>query len=84
MCWVKTVRDKFGEPGEGIHASRTPCFDLAANDVLMTIIGALFLSFIIDKSFPFILFILVLLSIILHRFFRVNTTVNKYLFGVMQ
>ena len=72
-------KDLLGVPKKGIHKYRI--FNIAIFDVLLTI----FLSFIIYMILPcnnffFILFIIFLIGIILHRIFCVRTTIDKLLF----
>lgn len=70
----------FGKPGEGIHSYRI--YDIAIIDVLFTVIGAYLIHLLIPKySFSWILLILFGLGIMLHRFFCVRTTVDKFLFS---
>jgi hypothetical protein len=66
----------FGDPGKGVHSYRI--FNIAIIDVIFTLIVAYYGPFS-DKFTNFIL--LLILGIILHRVFCVNTTVNKYIFG---
>jgi|UniRef100_A0A6C0ASY0 hypothetical protein len=69
-----------GQPGKGIHSYRL--FNFAIADVIMTIIGAIFIAYFTNNlnRFPYILGGLFLLGIILHRLFCVRTTVDKILF----
>jgi len=70
----------FGKPGEGIHSYRI--YDIAIIDVLFTVIGAYLIHLLIPKyPFSWILLILFGLGIMLHRFFCVRTTVDKFLFS---
>ncbi len=71
-------KDALGHPGKGIHSYRF--MGVAIADVIMTIIGALILSFLIKKSFLLVLIFLFILGIILHRLFCVRTTIDKLLF----
>jgi hypothetical protein len=71
-------KDALGEPGKGIHSYRF--MGVAIADVIMTVIGALLISFLIKKSFLLVLIILFILGIILHRLFCVRTTIDKLLF----
>ena len=79
--------DFFGKVGEGVHSYRI--FDIAVVDLIMTIIAA----YIIFKVLPVdilkklpkglefltILIILLVIGIIMHRMFCVNTTVDKFI-----
>ena len=71
-------KDALGQPGKGIHSYRF--MGVAIADVIMTIIGALIISFLIKKSFLLVLIVLFILGIILHRLFCVRTTIDKLLF----
>jgi hypothetical protein len=77
LCKYKTI---LGEPGLGIHSYRI--FDIAIIDLLFTIIVAYYISN--NRSEFYSNFILIfILGIFLHRIFCVNTTINKYIFGVV-
>jgi uncharacterized membrane protein len=76
VCQYKNL---FGEVGKGIHSYRI--FNIAIVDVLLTIIGAFIIHLFVQQySFIFILSMLFLLGIILHRIFCVRTTIDKLLF----
>jgi hypothetical protein len=72
-------KDMFGKPNEGLHKYKI--FNIAIVDVLLTIIIAVLISYLLKIHFLIILIILFLLGIILHRFFCVKTTVDKFLFS---
>jgi hypothetical protein len=78
LCQYKNI---LGEPGKGIHAARDPIFNTAINDVVMTILGAYLISKAFNYTFYFVLIILFLLGIFLHRIFCVETTIDKFLFS---
>jgi len=71
-------KDSLGIPGKGIHSYRV--FNVAIIDVIMTIIGAYFISIWLKKSFLITTILLFLLGIFLHHLFCVRTTVDKFLF----
>lgn len=75
LCKYKNA---LGIPGKGIHSIRI--FNIAVMDVIMTIIGALLISFFLKRSFWFTLAALFILGITLHRVFCVRTTIDKLLF----
>jgi uncharacterized membrane protein YdbT with pleckstrin-like domain len=75
LCKYKNA---LGIPKKGIHSYRF--MGLAIADIIMTIIGALIISFLLKKSFLVVLLILFILGIILHRLFCVRTTIDKLLF----
>ena len=75
LCKYKNA---LGIPGKGIHSYRL--FGIAIADVIMTIIGAILISFFFKISFIKTLLVLFLLGIVLHRLFCVRTTIDKLLF----
>lgn len=70
--------DVFGKPREGIHAIRV--FDVAIVDLLLTILTAYLLTFVIKCSFWIMLGFLILLGILLHYIFCVDTKFNSIIF----
>jgi len=75
LCKYKNA---LGEPKKGIHSYRL--FGVSIADVIMTLIGALILSYLFNCSFLYTAIGLFILGIILHRLFCVRTTVDKLLF----
>ncbi len=71
-------KNSLGKPNEGVHSYRF--LGLAIVDVIMTILGALLLSYILNYSFFYLTIILFALGIFLHRLFCVRTTIDKILF----
>ena len=72
-------KDIFGKVGEGAHSYRL--FDIAVVDVTLTILGAFIIYlFFPQYKFLYILIILFIFGIIMHRLFCVRTTVDKFLF----
>lgn len=72
--------DIFGKPGEGSHAYRI--FNLAIVDLF----GTIFVAFLLSKYYPkynFVTYLalLLLLGIIMHKIFCVETRLNKSIFG---
>jgi len=76
LCKYKNI---LGKPGKGIHSYRL--FGVAIADVIMTLIGALIISYIFKYSFLYTSIFLFALGIILHKLFCVRTTVDKLLFN---
>ncbi len=73
-------KDIFGKPGEGIHSFRI--FDISVFDVLVVIFLAYVVkAFVPSFSFIFILIILFVFGILVHRLFCVSTTIDKLLFN---
>ena len=73
-CFYK---DMLGVPGKGVH---THVYGIAIIDVVMTIVGAVLLTFLFKWNFIVCLVVLFLLGILLHRVFCVRTTIDKLLF----
>ena len=78
MSVLCKYKNALGIPGQGIHSFQIG--GIAVADVVMTIIGAIIISWITKFNFINTLIILFLLGIILHRAFCVRTTVDKLLF----
>jgi hypothetical protein len=78
LCQYK---DALGKPKEGVHSYRVG--NIAIVDVIMTIIGALLISYIFSVSFWKTLGSLFVAGIVLHRIFCVRTTIDKLLFPNM-
>jgi uncharacterized membrane protein len=73
-------KDIFGKPNEGVHSYRL--FNIAIVDLVFTIIGAYLLSlYFTNYNFFTILFILLVLALLLHKLFCVDTTVTVAIFG---
>ena len=75
LCEYKNY---FGEPGKGVHSYRI--FNIAIVDVMMTLIGALIISYLSGIKFIWSAVGLFLVGILLHRVFCVRTTLDKLLF----
>ena len=75
LCKYKNA---LGEPGKGIHSYRL--FNVAIMDVIMTILGAFFISRVFRTPFLCTCLLLFILGIFLHRIFCVRTTIDKLLF----
>jgi hypothetical protein len=75
LCKYKNY---FGEPGKGVHSYRI--FNIAIVDVMMTLIGALIISYLSGIKFIWSAVGLFLVGILLHRVFCVKTTLDKLLF----
>lgn len=66
-------KDILGIPGKGIH---THVFGIAIADVVMTFIGAFFISRLTKISLMYTTIALFLFGIFLHRLFCVRTVVD--------
>jgi len=78
-CPFRKFKEIFGREGEGVHSIRI--FNIAIVDVLLTILGGLLISCYMKINFWIIFLFLIMIGIILHRLFCVNTTINKMIFG---
>lgn len=78
-CSFKKYSNIFGKPKTGFHSLRL--FDIAINDLLGTIAISGLISYYLKYNFLLVLIILLIIAIILHRLFCVNTTINKLIFG---
>ena len=72
----------FGEPGKGAHSYRI--FSVAAVDLGLTLIAAHYVAKWYGLSFAEAATTLILLGIVAHRVFCVNTTLNVALFGKIE
>jgi hypothetical protein len=72
-------KDVLGKVGEGAHSYRI--FNIAIVDVILTILCAFIIHLFIPKySFFYILILLFITGIVMHRLFCVRTTIDKMLF----
>lgn len=70
--------DIFGKPRESVHSIRL--FDLAIVDVLATFLVAL-LCYFLGWNLWITFLILIIIGVIAHRLFCVNTKMNTMIFG---
>ena len=71
-------KDIFGKPGTGIHSHRL--FGIAIVDLLMTLAFAWFLSLYTELTFFGSSLFMIVVGIVFHRAFCVDTTLNKLIF----
>jgi len=69
----------FGTPNRGIHSIRL--FNISIIDTLMTLFFAYLLSIKLNYPFWIISIGLFILGIVMHRLFKVHTTIDKLLFN---
>lgn len=69
----------FGKEKTGVHSYRI--FDIAIVDLISTIIAAWIIAKYFNLDFKETSIILLLLGIIIHRIFCVETTIDKLLFS---
>lgn len=91
MKYLCQYKDLLGKPGTGIHSFRI--FDIAIVDLLVVLLFGGLITWILYKKGSkkvkhnikwYLLGIsvaLILLGIIVHRVFCINTTVNTWIFG---
>jgi len=68
-------KDIFGKPGQGVHSYRI--MDIAIVDILLTIFSSWLVSKYYEKNFWIVFSINMILSIIVHKFFCVDTTLTR-------
>ena len=72
-------KDIFGKVGEGAHSVRF--FNFAVVDTFLTFVAAYIINYYLKSNVYLIFFILILLSIVIHRAFCVETTLTKMFFS---
>lgn len=72
-------RHIFGEERKGFHSYRV--FDIAIGDFLLTVLLAFGISYVFNVNYYTTLIIIMIIGIIVHRLFCVNTKINTILFG---
>lgn len=83
LCkYGKMLEPYFGVPKEGIHRFRI--MNLAVMDIIMSLIGALIISYFSGIRFIYSMLIVFLSGIILHKLLCVDTTINRLLFGKIE
>lgn len=76
LCEYKNI---FGKENEGVHSIRF--FNVALVDLLLTLLAGAIISYFTRINLILMWIILILVGIIVHRIFCVNTTLNKLIFG---
>ena len=72
-------RDIFGKVGTGVHSLRL--FNIAIVDTLLTLVLAFIINSYLKSNLLIIFFILLVLSIFIHKAFCVETTLTKMFFS---
>jgi hypothetical protein len=72
-------RDALGEPGKGVHAVRVG--GIAVVDLLLTLLLGAALTHVYGWRVEFTWLGLLVLGVLVHRLFCVNSTVNQWIFG---
>jgi len=73
-------KNSLGKPGKGFHVH---FLGIAIFDLLATILICVGIWKITGINFWLILLVIMILTIIIHRIFCVNTTLNKLIFGTI-
>ena len=72
-------KDIFGKVGEGGHSLRF--FNFAVVDTLLTLVAAYIINKYLKTNLLVVFIVLIILSIIIHRIFCVETTLTKMFFS---
>lgn len=72
-------RHIFGEERKGFHSWRL--FDIAIGDVILTLLLSLFISYLSKINLIITFIVMLIIGIIVHRVFCVNTKINMIIFG---
>ena len=72
-------RDIFGKVGTGVHSLRF--FNFAVVDTLLTLLLAYIINYFLKTNLLIVFIVLIILSIIIHRIFCVETTLTKMFFS---
>lgn len=72
-------RDSFGKVGEGVHSLRL--FNIAIVDTLLTFVLAYIINSYLKSNLLILFFLLLFLSILIHKAFCVETTLTKMFFS---
>ena len=72
-------KDIFGKVGEGAHSLRF--FNIAVVDTVLTFVAAYIINLYLKTNLLVVFIVLIILSIIIHRIFCVETTLTKMFFS---
>lgn len=72
-------KDILGEPRKGFHSARIPWLDLALNDVLGTGLIIVALYYITDIGLGWLILITIVVTVLIHKLFCVQTKFNIFL-----
>jgi uncharacterized membrane protein len=78
LCEYKNI---FGLPNEGFHEKRF--LSMAAYDLFGTILISILISYVFSYNVIVVFILLMIITILVHRLFCVNTTINKKIFGII-
>jgi hypothetical protein len=77
LCPLSQFRDIFGLPGQGVH--QYTFLKVIVVDNIITIMTAVFLTYMFDIPFPLSIIGVYIVSIIVHMLFGVRTKTLTYL-----
>jgi hypothetical protein len=80
MCIFSQYKDIFGVSREGVHSIRV--FDFAIVDIIMTLIGAIIISYFFKFNLILIFIYLFILGQVLHILFCVETKFVSLFFNL--
>ena len=78
LCEYKNI---FGLPNEGFHKKRF--LSMAFYDLLGTVLISMIISHVFSYNVIVVFVLLMIITILVHRLFCVNTTINKKIFGII-
>lgn len=71
-------RDILGKPNEGVHKHM---YGIAINDLISTLLVTFLIWFVTRMNPVLLVIMMAIATVLVHRLFCVNTTVNKMIFG---
>ena len=72
-------KDILGKPNTGVHSVRL--FDISVVDVLLTVLLGYGVHLLTKANLYFLIVVMFVLGIVVHRIFCVKTKVDRILFG---
>jgi len=72
-------RHIFGVEGTGVHSIRI--LNIAVVDLLATLLVGALIAYYIETNLYLTWLVLLILGILVHRLFCVNSTINTFIFG---
>lgn len=74
-------KDIFGKPRQGVHKYRIPVLDIALVDTVLTVLLSIVIAKIFKVSFLLTFIVFILLGVVVHKIFCVDTKFNSKIFG---
>lgn len=75
LCKYKNI---FGEPNKGVHSYKI--LNIAIVDLTLTLLGSIIIAYFLKLSWLMVFFFLLVLSVLIHKLFCVETTLTKFFF----